>query len=668
MVLQREEPVPVWGWAKPGARVSVAFNDQKRTATADADGRWQVTLDAMKASIAGEKMVVTCGDASKTIDNVVVGEVWFCSGQSNMTVWLGFLSQTPVKERRYQPIVDYIAKEIKTARDPLLRQFKVDIGISPFEEAEKGKGSWLSSSSPADTSTFTGTGYFFAKELRTKLNVPVGLIKCDYGGTLIEPWIPESGHKLLPALWTRYEKHIQALKKKCEAWDSGETQKKYDAAVAKWEAGGKKGAKPFNWGDPRKGALNRATLFNGMVCPVIPYGIKGVLWYQGESNSGPHAAEYAVLFEAMVRGWREKWGKPTLPFYMAQLASFKGSKGWMWLMESQRLATKNVKHTGLAVLNDIGEYEDVHPKNKVDVGKRLALWALKKDYQCDVPAWSGPLYRSHEVRGDHVIVTFDHAGSGLMVGRKNLLEEAQAVKEPLKHFEICQFLGDWQPARAKIVGKDQVKVWSGAVPRPHWVRYAWRPDLDGTMLYNREGLPASIFTSEPNVMDVALRSADKASLFQNLEKVYGIAAAGGTRTEPGGLLERIAVKTKVTASSVYQDQSAERAVDGDPKTGWASNREGKKAWLMIPLGKKYRITHIGYQSRNGVWERIQSFRLDFGNGSLQLCYLDEKNPTGFQYFDIKDVEADVIRWSVLDSKYGHNTGAMEIAIYGVPVN
>ena len=379
---------------------------------------------------------------------------------------------------------------------------------------------------------------FFGKELRAKLNVPVGLIKCDYGGTLIRPWTPESGYQQFPALWARYEKDLRALKRKCEAWDPVEQKKKYDAAVKKWEAEGKKGRKPFNRGDPAKGALNHSTLFNGMVHPVIPYGIKGVIWYHGESNSGPSAAEYAVQFEAMVRGWREEWGKAELPFYMAQLASFKGREGRMWLTESQRRAIKHVKNTGLAVLNDVGEYEDVHPKNKIDVGKRLALWPLKQDYQLDVPAWSGPLYRSHETKSDHIVVTFDHAGSGLMVGRKNLLEETQEVDEPLKHFEVCRFLGDWQPARAEIIGKDRIKVWSDAVPRPKWVRYAWRQDLDGVMLYNKEGLPASIFTSEPNLMDLELRSADRASFVQNLETVYGITAvparnrAGSPKTSP----------------------------------------------------------------------------------------------------------------------------------------
>ena len=432
MVLQRAEPVPVWGWADAGATVVVEFNGQKKTTAADTDGRWQVKLDAMKALNTGQKMVIVCGDDSKTINDVVVGEVWFCSGQSNMTVTLGFLSQFPVMEKRYQPVVDYIDKEIETAHDPLLRQFHVGIGTSPFEPLDQGNGSWNASTSPQENKTFTGTGYFFGKEVRAKLDVPVALIKCDYGGTLIEPWVPESGHKLFPALWARYEKHIQALREKCEDWDAGETQKKYDAAVAKWEAGGKKGAKPFNWGDPAKGALNRATLFNGMVCPVIPYGIKGVIWYQGESNSGPHAAEYAVSFEAMVRGWRDRWRKPDLPFYTAQLASFKGREGRMWLTESQRRATGHIDHTGLAVLCDVGEYEDVHPKNKIDVGKRLALWALKQDYRRDVPAWSGPLYKSHQTKGDHIVVTFDHAGSGLMVGRKNLLEPAREMDLALR--------------------------------------------------------------------------------------------------------------------------------------------------------------------------------------------------------------------------------------------
>jgi len=666
MVLQREEPTPVWGWAAPGARVTVAFNGQRKTATVGADGTWQVKLDAMKALNTGRKMVVVCGDDSKTIHDVVVGEVWFCSGQSNMTVWLGFLTGSPVKEKRYQPVVDYIKREIGRARDPLLRQFKVGIGTSPFEKLRTGKGSWVSSASPADTTKFTGTGYFFGKELRAKLNVPVGLIKCDYGGTLIRPWIPRSGHMKFPVLAARYEKDIQALRKKCEAWDPDEAAKKYAEALRKWEAAGKKGRKPFNWGDPAKGALNRSTLFNGMVHPVIPYAIKGVIWYQGESNSGPTAAEYAVLFEAMVRGWREEWDKPDLPFYMAQLASFGGREGRMWLTESQRLAINNVKHTGLAVLNDVGEEKDVHPKNKIDVGKRLALWALRHDYKQDVQAWSGPLYNNHEPKGDHIIVTFDHAGSGLMVAQKDLLDEAKQVDEPLEHFEVCRLLGDWHPARAMIVGKDKVKVWSDAVTRPYWVRYAWKPFMEGAMLYNREGLPASIFTSEPNLMDVALRSPDEKALFRNLKKVYGVTAVRGTTIRPGSLPENVALKADVKASSVFKDQSAGNAVDGNPQTGWASAKEGRNAAMTLRFGGKYRITHIGYQSRNGVFERVQSFKLAFGDGSLPLCYVKgDKAQTEFQYFDIDDVETDVLRWSVLDTRFGGNTGAMEIAVYGI---
>ena len=169
-------------------------------------------------------------------------------------------------------------------------------------------------------------------------------------------------------------------------------------------------------------------------------------------------------------------------------------------------------------------------------------------------------------------------------------------------------------------------------------------------------------------MDLAVRSADRAALFDNLQKVYGITAVAGSLTKPDGLPERVVVDGAVTASSVLEDQAAQRAVDGDPKTGWASNKDRKNAWLMIPLGKRHRITHIGYQSRNGVWERVQSFRLDFGDGTVQLGYLDEKKPTGFQYYDIRDVETDLIRWSVLDTRYGVNTGATEIAVYGVPVD
>jgi hypothetical protein len=374
-----------------------------------------------------------------------------------------------------------------------------------------------------------------------------------------------------------------------------------------------------------------------------------------------------VLFEAMVRGWRESWGKPDLPFYMAQLASFdKEGEGRQWLTDAQRLAIRNVENSGLAILNDVGETKDVHPKNKIDVGKRLALWALKHNYKVDVPAHCGPLYEEHQAKGNHVVVTFDHAGSGLMVGRKELLEDAKQVDEPLPHFEVCGVLGDWHPAQAEIIGNNTVKVWSKAVPQPHWVRYAWQSDLDGTMLYNNEGLPASIFTTEPNVMDIALRSVDEGALVQNLRKTYGVAAVRGTTTKPQGLPENVALKARVAAGSVFQDQSAENAIDGDPQTGWASVKGGRNAAMMIRLGKKYRITHIGYQSRNGVFERVQSFKVASGDGSLQLCYLQEpKLQTEFQYFDIDDVETDVVRWSVLDTKWGSNTGAMEIALYGV---
>jgi len=669
MVLQRGESVPIWGWANSGTTVVVEFNGQKKTATVDADGEWQVKLDAMQALNTGQKMVVVCGDDSKVINDAVVGEVWFCSGQSNMTVWLGFLAESPVKEKRYQPIVDYIKKEIESASDPLFRQFQVGIGTSPFEEMDRGKGSWISSSSPADNSRFAGTGYFFGKELRAKLNVPVGLIKCDYGGTLIRPWIPENGYKHFPALQAKVAEERRKLKKKCEAYDPVESPMQYEAAVKKWEAEGKKGHKPFNWGDPAKGALNHCTLFNGMVHPVVPYGIKGVIWYQGESNSGNRAAEYAVMFEAMVRGWRESWGKPKLPFYMAQLASFgKEGEGRQWLTEAQRLAVGKVENTGLAILNDVGETKDVHPKNKVDVGIRLALWALKHDYKLDVPAHCGPLYRSHETKVDHIIVTFDHAESGLMVGRKELLEAAKEVDEPLQHFEICDALGDWHPAQAEIIGNNTVKVWSKEVPLPHWVRYAWQADLDGTMLYNKEGLPASIFTTEPNFMDVALRSPIEDALIRNLKTTYGVTAVRGTTTAPDSLPENLSLKARVTASSVFQDQAAENAIDGDAQTGWASAKDGRNAAMMIHLGRKYRITHIGYQSRNGVFERAESFKLATGDGGLQVCYLQTpKLQTEFQYFDIDDVETDVIRWSVLDTKWSGNTGAMEIAVYGVSV-
>jgi len=665
MVLQRDEPLPVWGRADSGATVAVEFNGQKKSATAGADGRWQVKLDAMQALNTGGKMVVVCGDESKNINDVVVGEVWFCSGQSNMDLPLAWLGGK-ASEERFQPIADYIDREIKTTEDSLFRQFAVKHGHSPLEELDTTKGQWISST-PATNGSFTGPGYFFGKELRKQLKVPVGLIKCAYGGTSIEPWIPKSGFMRYGKLNAKFDSQIERMKQAIDAWDQAKVDREHAEKVKKWEEGGKKGHRPGKPGPPQNNPQFVTTLFNAMVHPVIPYRIKGVIWYQGETNAMVNGDEYAVLFETLVNSWRESWGKADMPFYMAQLANWKGFRDWVKVCDAQRRAIGRVDNTGMAVLYDIGEETDIHPKNKIDVGKRLALWALKNDYKLDVPACSGPLYKTHEVRGDHIMVTFNHAGSGLMVGRKELLNEAKEVNEPLKHFEVAGVGADWQPARAEIASNNSVKVWSEDVPRPNKVRYAWKPNPEGLNLYNKEGLPASLFTSEPNFVDLELRSETRQAFFANLKKVYQIDAVEGTTVKPENLGKNIALNAAVEASSVLENQVAKHAVDDDLNTGWTPTKEdGETAWVKIDLGTTYRITHIGYRSRPVVWNWVNRFKLTFPDGTQQICFLDETKQDEFQYFDIEDVESATTRWSVFKTRFGQS-GAMEIAVYGVSV-
>mgnify|MGYP001141296601 CR=1 FL=1 len=389
MVLQRGEPVPVWGWADSGATVAVEFNGQRKTATAGADGAWQVKLDAMKALNAGTTMNVVCDNDSKTINDVVVGELWFCSGQSNMDLPLRFMSGNAAAPR-YQPIADHLKKEMQTAKDSLFRQFAVKHGHSPLGELDTTQGQWISST-PETNGSFTGTGYFFGKELRKQLKVPVGLIKCAYGGTFIEPWIAKSGFMRFGKLNAKYESQIERMKQAIDAWDQAKVDREHAEKVSKWQESGKEGRRPGKPGHPQNNPQFVTTLFNAMVHPVIPYRIKGVIWYQGETNAMVNGDEYAVLFETLLNFWRKSWGKPDMPFYMAQLANWKGFRDWVKVCDAQRRAVGRVDNTGMAVLYDIGEETDIHPKNKIDVGKRLALWALKNDYKLDVPACSGPL-------------------------------------------------------------------------------------------------------------------------------------------------------------------------------------------------------------------------------------------------------------------------------------
>jgi sialate O-acetylesterase len=500
MVIQRETVAPMWGWAEPGEKVKVVASwGAKAAITAGPDGTWQVMLKTPKAGV-GHSITVT-GNNSVVIKDVASGEVWFCGGQSNMDFTMKQISGD-AREPKYQHLSDYVKREIETANDSLLRHIEVPNMPSPHNKKYDFEGAWKGVE-PANTSAMTATGYFFGRELRKHLkDVPVGLLECAWGGTRVQPWISKEAYLADPEMAAHYKRDIAELEKRSEAWNVEDAKKRHKLALANWEANGKKGRRPQVQADPAKDKQWSATLHNGMVSAVVPYAIKGAIWYQGESNDGYMTEYYEDYFSTLIKSWRKEWGRGDFPFYWAQLANFRNpnpepleDNGWTSVCDQQRRCLK-LPNTGMAVLNDIGEAKDIHPRNKPDVGKRLALWALANDYGVQVPAFSGPLYKSHKIKANKVVIQFDHVGSGLMTGHKNLLDDAVEIDEPLKRFQVAGADRAWKWAEARIVSENTVEVSHPDVANPVVVRYAWSSNPEGANLYNREGLPASLFTTE----------------------------------------------------------------------------------------------------------------------------------------------------------------------------
>jgi sialate O-acetylesterase len=495
MVLQRGTPVPVWGWTEPGALVTVSFAGKTAKALAGAGGRWTATLPAGPARAKPSEMTVSSANTIK-ITNVVVGEVWVCSGQSNMawTVSRMVNSKDPN---------DPVAAEIAAARGPLFRQYQVPNNLSPDAPAKDVKGAWVEST-PETVPNFTAVGYFFGKRLRAELDVPVGLIKTAWGGTPAEAWTRREALEGEP----RAAPYLELWKKRAEAWNPEAAAKRYERQLATWKQAVAKSKekkrrlprKPRAPNSPKKSPHYPSTLNNGMIAPLVPYAMSGAIWYQGESNAG-RAHAYQKIFSNMISDWRAQWGRGDFPFGFVQLANFRKASpepaedAWAELREAQAMALR-LPATGQAVIIDIGEAGNIHPRNKQDVGTRLALWALATVYDRDI-VYSGPVFRAMEVRGAAVRVTFDHAGAGLMMGKKE--GRAPTVPTPdakLKWFQIAGEDKKWSWAEAKIAGKNAVDVTAPSVAAPVAVRYAWSTNPEGCNLYNRTGLPASPFRTD----------------------------------------------------------------------------------------------------------------------------------------------------------------------------
>jgi sialate O-acetylesterase len=492
MVLQRGKPVPVWGWAEPGEAITVTFAGQTKTATTDLQGKWQVSLEPLAASDKPSELVVTGGETI-TIKNILVGEVWLCAGQSNMGLHLRDVFNAP--------------QEIAAANYPNYRFLRAPASSSLLPAENLTGGTW-EVCTPQTAATFAGTAYFFGRELHRALNVPIGLIEFDRGATGIECWVP------LDAYLSSPHPALQKIGHTVSTWNpKSEIGKKAHTeafkAIASWLPEAKKALaekRPVppepQLPAPSRTVSNPCEAFNGVVNPLIPFAFTGVAWYQGESNPG-EGEIYEHKMKAMISGWRKAWGKGDFPFYYVQLANEElatqdpdenPNYRYVPVREAQRRVLQ-LKNTGMVVAIDLGEDANGHPRNKQDVGARLAFWALANDYKRNIP-FSGPLYRSHRIVGDKVILSFDHTGSGLIVGDKNGLEPVQEVKNaPLKYFAIAGADGKWYWGDAQIVG-DTVVVRSDKVPAPIKLRYAYSMNPKGPKLYNREGLPASPFRTD----------------------------------------------------------------------------------------------------------------------------------------------------------------------------
>ncbi len=499
MVLQAGMDVPVWGSAPKGSEVTVEFAGQKKTAKVDDKGYWMVKLSALKASKSGAVMTISCGADKTEIKNVIVGEVWVCSGQSNMAYAMSGLKvqyDKPVK-----PLVEAIEK----ANLPLLRQYTFKFKTSSKGPVRIMGGVW-EICTPKSVDHFTATGFFFGRELLEQLNTPIGLIKVAVGGTPVEAWTPRdvlektaSGKEYIP-LW----------EKQAAEYNEKEAMAKFESDLKEWEEGNKaaKAAgkkfnkrKPAKWryAHPNFSSHYPSTLFNGMINPIIPYAIAGAIWYQGENNANNNAKYYEESFKSMITAWRKLWNQGDFPFYTVQLANFskesvsENISNWAVVREAQRKSLE-LPNTGMAVIIDVGEAGDIHPRNKIAVGKRLAYWALNKNYGKKDLVYSGPLFKSAKAEGGKIVVTFDEVGGGLMVGKKaDVWAPAEASDAEITQFFVAGKDGKFKPAKVKITGKDTLEVWSESVKEPADVRFAPENNPQGFNLYNKEGLPASPF-------------------------------------------------------------------------------------------------------------------------------------------------------------------------------
>ncbi len=483
MVLQRDRPLPVWGTAGADSPVTVTLGGKSATATADADGDWRVELPALPAG-GPLTMEISAGTETRTFSDVWVGEVWLCSGQSNMD-----FTMAPTEKRHFAGVTDW-ENEVAAADHPRIRTFSAEWTMHEFPQRDV-EGVWMVCS-PETAGDFSAVALYFAKELEATLDVPVGLVTCAYGASTIEAWIREEKLQENP----EFEGLMKAFdKKRLHFRDNPQLLEDYGSALARWEVAAEKARtegqpaprRPKH-PDPVQDQHNPFVLHNGMIAPVAPFAIRGAIWYQGESNQNTRKL-YPALQQALIEDWREIWEDPEMPFYFTQLAAYRApasmpQESALAEMREAQAASLGIPNTGMAVTIDIGDEKDIHPRNKRDVGKRLARLALAGTYGHSV-APCGPMFREAKIEGDRIRVHFD-ASSPLV-----------ANGGPLRHFAIAGADRSFAWADAVVDGSSVI-VFNEEIAEPRYVRYAWADHPEGANLFDADGLPAAPFRTDAN--------------------------------------------------------------------------------------------------------------------------------------------------------------------------
>ena len=483
MILQRERAAAIWGKADAGAAVTVSFKGKSTTAKAAADGQWRAQIETGAADAKGAVLTISAGADKMEIQDVLVGEVWFASGQSNMFYTM---NRSP----------EY-AGLIAESNHPALRMFNAPL-VTSEENQEDIEGTWKAAT-PQTVLDYSAVAFFFARKLHLELGVPVGVIKSAWGGKPVETFTSREALNTLPDTKTL----VEAMLKEESSFDQAKADAAYATKMEQWKAtmAAAKGKPevdrkrlPKKPDAPKRPLLTEGrpgVLYAAMIHPFVGYTMRGAIWYQGEGNARPGAVPYDQTLPLMINDWRKRWNDE-FSFYYVQLASYHAPStepgtpdSWALTQDRMRLVLATTPKTGMAVTNDVGEANDIHPKNKKDPGERLARWALAKDYGKQL-LYSGPLFKTSAVKDGAIRVTFDQAGEGLQS------REGGA----LKRFEIAGADKKWKWADAKIDGKDAVIVSSAEVKAPVAVRYAWAANPEGANLINSDGLPASVFRTD----------------------------------------------------------------------------------------------------------------------------------------------------------------------------